>query len=108
MRPGDRKRRWKQSCGIGGFIMAFIGLMLILNGDIAGDILGGIVWFFAAWSFLDMQRGWKISYKLPPKYYRDIKSKNPITRQIAKEAAEATRNAAKNPKRKRYAFRPGK
>lgn len=102
-RPGDRRQRWKQSCGASGGIMIFIALMLFLAGG-AGYVLGSIAVVFAFRDFLDMQRGWKIRYDLPPKYYRDIKSCNPITREIAQKAGEATWKAAKNPNRKKYAF----
>lgn len=68
-------------------------------------IMFGIIGIVAALSeFGSMQRGWKLRYDLPPKYYRDIKSSNPITREIARKAAESTLKEAKNPDRKKYAF----
>jgi len=54
--------------------------------------------------FKDAKRGWKMRYDLPPRYYRDIKSANPMIREMAKKAAEETLREAKSPNRKKYAF----
>lgn len=103
MQPGDRKYRWQSSCQTGGLIMLFLAGLLISTGNTAGYVLGGI-FLCALCNFRDAKRGWKIRYDLPPKYYRDIRSPNPITREIAREAGEATLKAAQDPNRPRYAF----
>lgn len=109
-RPGDRRQRWQSSCNMSGMIMLLISGFFIVAGVTADKggwiviILGTIGVFFAFWDFIDAKRGWKMRYDLPPRYYRDIKSPNPITRDIARKAADATMKAAKNPHRKKYAF----
>ena len=105
-RPGDRKRRWKQSCDAeaGIFIVFGIGF-LVLSGFSRGGFIMLLFNFFMVYLCLrDAKRGWKIRYDLPPKYYRDIESSNPITKQMAKECAEETLKEAKDPNRKKYAF----
>ncbi len=110
VRPGDRRQRWQSSCNASGMIMLAISGFFIAAGitaDKGGWIvitLGIVGVFFAFWDFTDAKRGWKMRYDLPPSYYRDIESSNPITKDIAKRAGEATMRAAKNPNRRKYAF----
>ena len=65
-RPGDRRKRWNESCAIGGTITLFIGLMLICTGCIAGYILGSIGIACALLDFRDVKIGWKMKEERPP------------------------------------------
>lgn len=105
MRPGDRKERWKESCNGSGMIFLAGAFILIIG--VQGQAVFILVMALLAGAFLefrDGKRGWKISYKLPPSYYRDIESPNKMTREIAKDSGEAVMRQAKDPNRKRYAF----
>lgn len=66
MKPGDRKKRWRSTCQIEGFIMLAIAAMLVVAGGKAGIPLGLFVGFFAMLDFRDAGRGWKMSDKRPP------------------------------------------
>lgn len=112
-RPGDRKRRWQSTCqiegGIGLFLGSFFAFAALSNeGKTEGTVIllcfAALIIYLSVGSFVSAKRGWKIRYDLPPKYYRDIKSSNPITREVAREAAKRTLKEARNPNRKKYAF----
>ena len=102
---GDRKRRWKSSCvATGCFMLGFATVIAFSATDYKGLLIACVVAIPAFIEFRSAHRGWKISYKLPPKYYRDIKSSNPITREMAKICGEEVLKEAKNPNRQKYAF----
>lgn len=106
MRPGDRKKRWRQSCDAeaGMLILFGIGFLVLSGFSRAGCIMFCFGLFGAYLALRDAKRGWKINYTLPRNYYRDIKSSNPITRQMAIECGEEVLEEAKNLNRQKYAF----
>ncbi len=65
-RPGDRKKVWKQTCMIEGFIMVLIGVFFASTNCLAGYIIGGVIASFGLWDFKDAKAGWKMSDKRPP------------------------------------------
>jgi len=65
-RPGDRRKRWNQSCVTSGMIMVLIGILLITSGGTVGYILGATALFFGAWDFRDIKTGWKMKNERPP------------------------------------------
>ena len=88
-----------------GVLMTIFPILLIVSASGAGGALLGCLLFIPVYfEFRSGMRGWRIRYDLPPSYFRDIKSTNPITRQMAKESAEATLKEARDPNRRRYAF----
>lgn len=104
-RPGSRRRRWKQAAYADAAIFTVLAVLFLYGVD------GAAAWMLAVaclamvfLSLLSARLGWRIRYDLPPEHYRRLRSPNPMTREIAREAAEATRLAALDPNRPRYAF----
>ncbi len=73
---------------IGGFFVA-AGITADKGGWVV-IVFGTICILCALCDFRDAKRGWKIRYDLPSRYYRDIKSANPMMREMAQKAAEET------------------
>ena len=100
-RPGNRKQRWQQAYA-GEAILYFAGAVafgLLASGPAVGFIIAFLV-FGGLLCLIDYKRGWKMRYDLPEHGRRAIERGCPI----AKAAWEDTQRAARNPKRKRYAF----
>jgi len=62
-RPGDRRKRWNQSCGITAFILMCIGTFLFVCGLYWGTLF---FYFFAYLEMDDIKKGWKIKDERPP------------------------------------------
>lgn len=72
MRPGDRRKRWNESCGMSAFICFAIAGFFICAGITStggGFTIGGmglIMLLLGIGDLLDLKNGWKMSNKRPP------------------------------------------
>lgn len=67
MRPGDRKKRWEQSCEISALIFFCFGLFFLFGVDGYGGIgIAVLMLLMAVFEFRDLKRGWKIKEGRPP------------------------------------------
>lgn len=101
MRPGDRKRRWKESCYVDITIFGFMAGILFVIGLWQIAIVPVLMVIL---SLRSHHLGWKIDYRLPPHAIRDIKRGD----KTGIKAAETVLRFAKDPDRQQYAFEKGK
>ncbi len=75
MKPGDRRKRWNESCGMSAFICFCIGGFFICAGITSTGNIGGIIGIglFGAIMILmgimdlaDIKKGWKMRDERPP------------------------------------------
>lgn len=104
MRPGDRKRRWKQNSAGDVTLFVVMGIAAALFLPWPATLIAGFFFFMAGLSILDYHRGWKLRYDLPKHGKRAIKDDDPV----AIEAWRRTQELANDPDRQRYAFEKGK
>lgn len=100
-----QKKRWKQSCNIEGIIFVILGFLLLTNTGSAGILPSIFMFIMALFAFRDANKGWKISYDLPPSYYKDIAAGGKRAKE-ANEIAEKVLKESKDPDRIKYAFDP--
>lgn len=104
-KPGDRKKRWKQTHNENGLIFAAMGTAAALGVEgTHGIVIAIFMYLMAFLDIRDAKRGWKISYDLPPWAERHMKHANKDIQKHAREAARATIAARDDPDRQRYAF----
>jgi hypothetical protein len=104
-RPGNRRRRWRQSHALSGAV--FAGMAVLVAAMSEGNLGAfGIAAAFAALAVSDahaFRHGWRLSYELPP--HGKIQIARPgLSGEVARAAWAKTQEAAKDPNRPRYAF----
>lgn len=100
MCPGDRHRRWKQSCGLMALIECGIGILFWVGG---GPALALIPFVLAALSIREYVRGWELDYTIPAKAWLDAQ-KPGVAGEVARKAITRVQIEADDPNRIRYAF----
>ncbi len=105
-RPGNRRRRWRQSHAVSATVFAGMACLVAVSSEGNLAALGIAVMMFAALAASDVRayrRGWKLSYDLPP--HGKIQIARPgLSGDVARAAWARTQERAKDPNRPRYAF----
>lgn len=62
-KPGDRRQRWNEACGIGAFVLISMGSFLLIDGIYIGALF---MFFMAGLELRDAKKGWKLKEERPP------------------------------------------